>query len=866
MDADQAYWFEQAAEINRYINDPVNEQPTQSGYFIQQVNKIAGKSDSQIKFMTNLIAEKVIKDIVENSAIPSLEQQVSADIAVALDEGGVSIAQWGGSFYYWDLVLPITDNKKLGQFIVDKSLDGKFIETTSSAMALTIEKFILKGNTEGSIPAILGAFKTFSSGSSDGLNPIAIIPALLGYTDLARELSEHSDQWIGLKVLFSTLQKLKIVGDIVDPIKGTVFDIEKATFDDFLLYLMDIKQLDENITIESAIEKMFNDYTYGTKGNDELDGGLIIGIGDDTLFGLAGNDKLYGGIGQDRLVGGDGNDELYGGLGDDKLYGGLDNDELHGGFGTDELYGGIGEDKLYGDNGDDKLFAGKDENDKDDKSKNYLYGGLGNDHIYGGAGNDTLVGNGGDDYIYGGDGNDTLYAGDEGSGVTDRGGENDELYGGEGDDTLIYNYSALFGGEGRLEGAAGFDTYKTNGTLTIMDEDGKGILYYKNKVLVGAEMRHQSDDLIPPDILDFSKDNYDINLKEVTEDRLVEIARTEEYVRYIVTGDINFKYKDLTTEELDTRTKNDTDLGIKFYVTVYKDLPPDPPPSAPPSKHPAPIVRFDPLILDLNHDGVINTLPVGSNVFFDLDGNGFSENTSWVQGTDGFVVLDINENGKIDNGAELFGTDTILPDGTKASDGFTALAQHDSNNDLIIDKNDQIFKKLKVWKDLNQDGVSQSNELFSLVDLNINSILLNKQNLNIIDHNNVLHAFKGGFTQNIIENGEIKIKNGLAEALLFDVNTAETKWSDINEGFESNKVDISDLPNLAGYGAVQSLHQVIELDTGGVLKELVENFVEASGDEKVLLTHEILYYWTTNKPSVSTNKLTKITNDAKRFF
>ena len=80
--------------------------------------------------------------------------------------------------------------------------------------------------------------------------------------------------------------------------------------------------------------------------------------------------------------------------------------------------------------------------------------------------------------------------------------------------------------------------------------------------------------------------------------------------------------------------------------------------------------------------------------------------------------------------------------------------------------------------------------------------------------------------------------------------------------FESNKVDISDLPNLAGYGAVQSLHQVIELDTGGVLKELVENFVEASGDEKVLLTHEILYYWTTNKPSVSTN-INNINNSEK---
>ncbi|NUF54169.1 hypothetical protein HUN16_17670, partial [Acinetobacter seifertii] len=162
--------------------------------------------------------------------------------------------------------------------------------------------------------------------------------------------------------------------------------------------------------------------------------------------------------------------------------------------------------------------------------------------------------------------------------------ESDFLYGGKGNDILHYSKSFLFGGIGHLEGGEGFDTYKAGGTVIVNDSDGKGILYYDNKNLLGAEMRYQSDSLSPPPTLDFSKHGYDINDK--TTGRLVEIARTDKYVRYIVTGDINFKYKDLTTEALDTRSKNDTDLGIKFYVTVYKDIPPPPPPFKPPHNPP----------------------------------------------------------------------------------------------------------------------------------------------------------------------------------------------------------------------------------------------------------------------------------------
>ncbi|MDC5467545.1 hypothetical protein NRA61_18565, partial [Acinetobacter baumannii] len=821
MPSDQAYWFQQAAEINRYINNPSSETPTQSGYFIQQVNKISGKNDSQIKIMTNMIAENVINDVLKSGVIPSLEHQVNDDIKVALDAGHLLVSQWGGAFYYWDLELASTGNKKLGQYIVEQGLDGQFIDITSTAMAHTIEDLGLGGD---SFQPVIGAIKTFSSGYSDGLNPVAIIPALLGFTGLAQQLSEHSDQWIGLKVLFSTLQKLKVVDDIIDPVKGTVFNIEKSTFDDFLTYLLEIKQLDENITIENAIEKIFSDYTYGSEKNDELDGGLIIGIGNDTLFGLGGDDKLYGGLGQDRLVGGKGNDTLYGGVGNDKLYGGL------------------GEDKLYGDSGDDILYAGNKKEDLDDKSKNYLYGGIGNDNIYGGSESDILVGNGGDDKIYGGDGNDILYAGDKENGLTARGGESDFLYGGKGNDILHYSKSFLFGGIGHLEGGEGFDTYKAGGTIIVNDSDGKGILYYDNKNLLGAEMRYQSDSLSPPPTLDFSKSGYDINDK--TTGRLVEIARTDKYVRYIVTGDINFKYKDLTTEALDTRSKNDTDLGIKFYVTVYKDLPPPPPPFKPPHNPPT---RSDPLTLDLNFDGKINTVELTHGVNFDLDGNKFAEKTSWISPEDGFVVLDLNKNNEIDNGGELFGTDTLLANGNKAIDGFQALAQYDENKDKIINEQDEVYSQLKIWKDLNQDGISQTNELFSLAELGVKSISVNNQNIDVTDENKVIHTNKATFEQEILVNGELIKKIGLAETLLFEVNTSNTVWQGEMSNETGIPLDILVLPDLPGYGSVASLHTVIANDTTGILKSLVSKFATTAAAEQLALTHQILLYWTNNQ-------------------
>ena len=84
--------------------------------------------------------------------------------------------------------------------------------------------------------------------------------------------------------------------------------------------------------------------------------------------------------------------------------------------------------------------------------------------------------------------------------------------------------------------------------------------------------------------------------------------------------------------------------------------------------------RVDPLTLDLDGDGIETVAASASNpILFDHDGDGIKNGTGWVKGDDGFLVMDRNSNGVIDNSAELFGDSTPLSAGGKAKDGFDAL-------------------------------------------------------------------------------------------------------------------------------------------------------------------------------------------------
>lgn len=138
----------------------------------------------------------------------------------------------------------------------------------------------------------------------------------------------------------------------------------------------------------------------------------------------------------------------------------------------------------------------------------------------------------------------------------------------------------------------------------------------------------------------------------------------------------------------------------------------------------------DPLVLDLDGDGIETVKTDGyQGAMFDHDKDGIQVATGWVAADDGLLVIDKNGDGLINNGGELFGDNQVLKDGTLATTGYAALADYDSNGDKVIDSKDAEFADLRVWRDLNQDGISQSNELFTLAQLNIQSLDLEHQNV-----------------------------------------------------------------------------------------------------------------------------------------
>ena len=134
---------------------------------------------------------------------------------------------------------------------------------------------------------------------------------------------------------------------------------------------------------------------------------------------------------------------------------------------------------------------------------------------------------------------------------------------------------------------------------------------------------------------------------------------------------------------------------------------------------------YDPLTLDLNGDGKISTLNLSDGVYFDHNKDGVAFKSSWIGKEDGILVLDKNLNNKIDDGNELFGNFTKIEESKFAINGYHALSLQDTNNDGKIDALDENFSKLKIWQDLNSDGISQANELKTLEEHGIKSISLN---------------------------------------------------------------------------------------------------------------------------------------------
>ena len=275
-------------------------------------------------------------------------------------------------------------------------------------------------------------------------------------------------------------------------------------------------------------------------------------------------------------------------------------------------------------------------------------------------------------------------------------------------------------------------------------------------------------------------------------------------------------------------------------------------------------VRRDPLAIDLDADGIETVGVTTAPVLFDHNADGIRTGTGWVAPDDAWLVLDRDGNGSIDSGRELFGVDTqitvtetvngVLSTVTRnATSGFEALRTLDANGDGQFDAQDAAFGQVQLWRDLNQDGISQADELSLLADHNIVSIGLtpastattNLGNGNTVTGTATVTTGDGGSTQ--IDSVDLSAGNlNLADNPFYRDFTDTIPLTDA----------ASSLPEMGGAGVLRDLREAMSLGTpqAQALTQAVQALAGAdTRDAQRALLDPLLAAWAgTARPVTST--------------
>lgn len=192
---------------------------------------------------------------------------------------------------------------------------------------------------------------------------------------------------------------------------------------------------------------------------------------------------------------------------------------------------------------------------------------------------------------------------------------------------------------------------------------------------------------------------------------------------------------------------------------------------------PQPYTGHGPVLLDLNGDGHIDLRPLdtsalstGSSVTFDWNGDGARDGTAWVGPQDGFLAIDLGENGQagpdgvIYQSKELAFSEWATPDQVAANGGSVSDLEglrlaFDSNHDNVLDASDDRWSEFRVWRDADQNGVVDNGELQTMSEAGIKLI-------NLLSTTDGIQSFSDGSA--IIGTSSYQTTDGISHYLVGD--------------------------------------------------------------------------------------------------
>ena len=470
------------------------------------------------------------------------------------------------------------------------------------------------------------------------------------------------------------------------------------------------------------------------------------------------------------------------------------------------------------------------------------------DVLFGGDGNDTLIGHSygtGEDILIGGNGYDTYQAyGDntiidsDGRGKVEfdgqvlKGGKWDSKRGAyinnNGAFEIIYKYDekskTLTVQNHRLDTVTIQNFNKDQNSLDIILQDADEVLISVSDVTAGEkdekmEFKISLDrKLEKEETLTLKINDEEIVFKENDQEKTYTYTWKDNQTK---NEDINFEINpQIVTDKSNDKAKIEKP-GLGKIIDDDRNPDPDDPET-----------DTSPIVLDLNKNGITST-KLDNTVYFDHDNNGFKEATAWIEKDDGLLALDKNGNGKIDNGSELFGNHTVSNTAygytdPKATNGYEALKTYDINNDNVIDEKDEIFSKLKIWKDENLNGITDEGELSSLADNNIKNIDLSYKEVTIDENSNAVK-----------QSSKVTLKDGStldANDVWFKVNLDKTKEEDMNIPLE-----IKSLPQVKAFGNLNSLQ--VAASKNDTLAAMINLYLMLNPEDRKNHINDIVYEW-----------------------